>query len=391
MDFQISDEQQLMVGTVRELISENFGPEYWREKEQNGEFPIEYWEALANDGWLGLMLPEEYGGQGMDSLDLALVIEAICAAGAGAAGSWYYLLTPIFGGLSIAVNGTETQKEKYLPGICDGTIEFCMGLTEPDAGTNTFAMETTAERDGDEFVINGQKMWTSGADRGDAMMLVTRTKPLDDVDHRSDGISLFLVDLPADGVEVEKIPKVGYNYSNTCQVFFDDVHVHEEQLLGTLHDGWSELHDTINIERIVNAAGAVGTGELAINTAADYASEREVFDQPIGSHQGIQFPLAKRKAELETARSLNRKAAWQYDNDQGEYIKNMNMAKYVATESAFQAADAALQTHGGVGYAVEYDVERWWRELRLLRIAPVTQEMALNYIAQHVIGLPKSY
>jgi len=391
MEFEITDEQQLMMDTVSELVSENFGPEYWREKERRGEFPDEYWDALAKDGWLGLMLPEEYGGQGMEALDLALVIESICAAGAGAAGSWYYLLTPVFGGLSIAKHGTDEQKEKYLPGICEGEVEFCMGLTEPDAGTNTFAMETTAERDGDEFVINGQKMWTSGADRADAMMLVTRTKPLDEVEYRSEGISLFLVDLPADGIEVETIPKIGYNYSNTCQVFLDDVRVSEDQLLGTLHGGWEELHDTINIERIVNAAGAVGTGELAIETAVGYANEREVFDQPIGSHQGIQFPLAKLKAELETARTLNHKAAWQYDNNQGEYVQNMNMAKYCATESAFQAADQAMQTHGGVGYSVEYDVERWWRELRLLRIAPVTQQMALNYISQHVLGLSKSY
>jgi len=380
----------MMAAAVHDLVSENFGPEYWREKEYENEFPTEYWEALAEGGWLGLVLPEEYGGQGLGALDLSLVIESICAAGAGAAGSWYYLLTPVFGGLGIARHGTEAQKERYLPGIVDGTLEFCMGLTEPDAGTNTLAIETRAERDGDEFVINGRKMWTSGADRADAMLLITRTKPLEAVDRKTDGITLFVVDMPADGVEIERIHKLGYNYSNTFQVFIDDLRVHEAQVLGTLHDGWRDMHDTINVERIVNAAGAVGTGELVIDTAVEYANEREVFDEPIGAHQGIQFPLAKLKSRLETARVLNHKAAWQYDTGR-DYVPAMNMAKYEATETAFRAADQAMQTHGGVGYAREYDVERWWRELRLLRIAPVTQQMALNYVGQHVLGLPRSY
>ncbi|PSQ11912.1 acyl-CoA dehydrogenase [Halobacteriales archaeon QS_5_70_15] len=390
MDFEPTEEQEMMAAAVHDLVSENFGPEYWREKEYENEFPTEYWEALAEGGWLGLVLPEEYGGQGLGALDLSLVIESICAAGAGAAGSWYYLLTPVFGGLGIARHGTEAQKERYLPGIVDGTLEFCMGLTEPDAGTNTLAIETRAERDGDEFVINGRKMWTSGADRADAMLLITRTKPLEAVDRKTDGITLFVVDMPADGVEIERIHKLGYNYSNTFQVFIDDLRVHEAQVLGTLHDGWRDMHDTINVERIVNAAGAVGTGELVIDTAVEYANEREVFDEPIGAHQGIQFPLAKLKSRLETARVLNHKAAWQYDTGR-DYVPAMNMAKYEATETAFRAADQAMQTHGGVGYAREYDVERWWRELRLLRIAPVTQQMALNYVGQHVLGLPRSY
>lgn len=390
MDFDPTEQQEMMAAAVHELVSENFGPEYWREKEYNNEFPTEYWEAMADGGWLGLMLPEEYGGQGLGALDLSLVIESICAAGAGAAGSWYYLLTPVFGGLGIARHGTETQKERYLPGIVDGSLEFCMGLTEPDAGTNTLAIETRAEREGDEFVINGQKMWTSGADRADAMLLVTRTKPLAEVDRKTDGITLFIVDMPAEGVEIERIHKLGYNYSNTFQVFIDDLRVHESQILGTLHAGWTDMHDTINVERIVNAAGAVGTGELVIDTAVEYANDREVFDQPIGAHQGIQFPLAKLKSRLETARVLNHKAAWQYDTGR-DYVSAMNMAKYEATETAFQAADQAMQTHGGVGYSRDYDVERWWRELRLLRIAPVTQQMALNYVGQHVLGLPRSY
>lgn len=390
MDFEPTEQQEMMAAAVHDLVSENFGPEYWRGKEYNNEFPTEYWEAMADGGWLGLMLPEEYGGQALGALDLSLVIESICAAGAGAAGSWYYLLTPVFGGLGIARHGTVTQKERYLPGIVDGSLEFCMGLTESDAGTNTLAIETRAKRDGEDFVINGQKMWTSGADRADAMLLVTRTKPLGEVDRKTDGITLFVVDLPAEGIEIERIHKLGYNYSNTFQVFIDDLRVHESQILGTLHDGWTDMHDTINVERIVNAAGAVGTGELVIDTAVEYANERKVFDQPIGAHQGIQFPLAKLKSRLETARVLNHKAAWQYDTGR-DYVPAMNMAKYEATETAFEAADQAMQTHGGVGYSRDYDVERWWRELRLLRIAPVTQQMALNYVGQHVLGLPRSY
>lgn len=391
MQFALTDEQQLIQNSVTELVEENFGPEYWRKKEANGEFPIEYWDAMASDDWLGAILPEEYGGIGLNVLDLSVIIESICAAGAGVAGTWYYLLTPVFGGFTIAQLGTEEQKEAYLPGICDGKIECCMGLTEPDAGTNTLEMDTFVERDGDEFVINGQKMWCSGADRADVMFLVARTTPLDEVERRTEGLSLFLIDLPANGMEIESIPKLGFNYSNTCQVFMDDVRIPEENLLGTLDGGWYDLHDTINVERIVNAAGAVGTGELVIDTAVQYANEREVFGQPIGAHQGLQFPLAELKSRIEAARTLNHKAAWQYDNGMDNYVDTMNMAKYCATETAFEAADQAMQTHGGVGYSEEYDVERWWRELRLLRIAPVTQEMVLNYVGRHVLGLPKSY
>jgi acyl-CoA dehydrogenase len=391
MHFELNEEQRLMQTSISNMIADDFGPEYWRRKERNGEFPVEFWDAMARDGWLGAILPAEYGGMDLDVLDLSIIIERICAAGAGVAGAWYYLLTPIFGGLPIASQGTEAQKKRYLPGICNGEIECCMGLTEPNAGTNTLEAETFAEPSGNEFVINGQKMWCSGADRADVMFLIARTTPLEEADRRTDGLSLFLVDLPAEGLEVEPIPKLAFNYSNTCQVFLEDVRVPRENLLGTLDRGWYQLHDTINVERIVNAAGAVGTGELVLDKASGYASEREVFGQPIGAHQGVQFPLAELKSRIESARVLNHKAAWEYDNDMDDYIDTMNMAKFCATETAFQAADRAMQTYGGLGYSEEYDIERWWRELRLLRIAPVTQEMVLNYVGEHILGMPKSY
>jgi len=389
MDFESNETQQLLKSTAA-TVAEKYGPEYWRERERTHDYPDEFYQELANAGFLGMLIPQEYGGEGMSMLDTCIGIEALAANGVGPAASWFMVLTPIFGGISVERQGTEEQKEKYLPEIASGDIAFSLGLTEPGAGTNTLNLETTAERDGDEFVINGQKTWITNADRSDAIVLLTRTTPLSEVDSRTEGLTFFIVDLPVDGIEVSPIPKVGFNYTNSCDVFIDGLRVHEDDVLGEVDNGWRDIADTILTERIAHTAGAVGSGELALKTATEYANEREVFDQPIGSHQGIQFPLAKLKARLETARILNHKAAWQYETDR-EYIAAANMAKYVGMDSAFSAADQAMQTHGGVGYSEEYDVERWWRELRLLRIAPVSQQMALNYVGQHVLDLPRSY
>lgn len=389
MDFSKSDVQQLIRGTAAE-IGEEYGPEYWREKERVQEFPTNFYAELGDAGFLGMLLPEEYDGEGMTLVDTCMAIEYLAESGVGPAASWFMVLTPIFGGVSVARHGSENQKSYYLPQIASGEIVFSLGLTEPNAGTNTLAIETTADKDGEEFVINGQKTWITNADRSDAMVLLTRTTPINEVDDRREGLTLFLVDLPADGIESSAIPKLGFNYTNSCDVFVEGLRVHEDKVLGKVDKGWDHITDTITTERVAHTAGAVGSGELALQTAVNYANEREVFGQPIGAHQGIQFPLAKLKSHLETARILNHKAAWQYDNGK-EYAATANMAKYCGMDTAFKAADQAIQTHGGVGYAHEYDVERWWRELRLLRIAPVSQQMVLNYIGQHALGLPRSY
>jgi len=276
-----------------------------------------------------------------------------------------------------------------LPKIAKG-MEFCLALTEPDAGTNTLNTKTMAVKDGNEYRINGQKMFISGADRAKGALLVTRTTPLEKVPKRTLGLSLFLVDLPNPAVEILPIEKHGINYSKTFEVYISDLRVSEENLLGEADKGWYLVLDTLNPERMSFSAAACGIGLLAIKKAVEYAKERKVFDVPIGSHQAIQFPLAEAKAKIEAARLLNYKAAWRYDKGQ-DCGAEANMAKVAAVEAGIEAVYHAMQTLGGYGYAVEYDVERWWREVNLIRLAPVTHQMALAFIGQHVLGLPKSY
>jgi acyl-CoA dehydrogenase len=298
-------------------------------------------------------------------------------------------LSAIFGGLSIVKHGNDAQKEKYLPQIAKG-MEFCLALTEADAGTNTLNIKTTAVLEGDEYRVNGQKMFISGADRAKGMLLITRTTPIEKTPKRTLGLSLFLADLPNPAIEIIPIEKHGINYSKTCEVYISDLRLPKENLLGELDKGWYLVLDTLNPERMSFSAAACGLGILAINKAVEYAKERKVFDAPIGSHQAIQFPLAEAKAKIEAARLLNYKAAWLYDQGK-ECAAEANMAKVAAVDAGIAAVYHAMQTFGGYGYAVEYDVERWWREVNLIRLAPVTHQMALAFIGQHVLGLPKSY
>lgn len=390
MDFELSQEQKMIKKTAKEIV-EDFPPDYWYEKEEEGEFAEEYWEALSEAGIQGMIVPEEYGGGGMGMTEMVLAMEELARCGAG--GIWYLVLTPIFGGTSIIRHGNEEQKQKWLPGIANGDIEFCMALTEPDAGSNTPNLKTRAEKDGDEWVINGNKMFISGIDRADGMLLIARTTPKDEASHPNRGISEFIVELPDDSVEYNSIPKHGINFSKTCEVGINDLRVPEDALLGTEGEGWYQVLDTLNPERMSGAAAAVGGATFAINEAADYANEREVFDAPIGSHQGIQFPLAEAYTRLESARLLNRKAAWMYDNEYDllEVGKVANTAKVAATNAAIDATYHAMQTLGGYGYAKEYHIERGWREVNLLRLAPVTQQMALAFVAENILGLPSSY
>jgi acyl-CoA dehydrogenase len=388
LDFELSAEQKMIVETATD-IARDFGPEYWREKDKKHEFPEDFWKSLVEAGFTGIVVPESYGGGGMGMSEMILAMETLVSDGCGLAGEWFLCLSSVFGGLSIAKHGNEAQKQKYLPKIAKG-LEFCLALTEPDAGTNTLNISTAAVRDGDDFVVNGQKMFISGADRAKGMLLVTRTTPIDKAPKRTLGLSLFVVNLPNSAVEIIPIEKHGINYSKTFEMYISDLRVPAENLLGEVDKGWYSVLDTLNPERMSFSAAACGLGLLAIKKAVDYAKERKVFDAPIGSHQAIQFPLAEAKAKIEAARLLNYKAASLYDRglDCGA---EANMAKVAAVEAGTSAVFHAMQTFGGYGYAVEYDVERWWREVNLIRLAPVTHQMALAFIGQHVLGLPKSY
>jgi acyl-CoA dehydrogenase len=388
MDFELSAEQKMIVETAKE-ISRDYGPEYWREKDKKHEFPEEFWKSLVEAGFTGVVVPEKYGGGGMGMFEMVLAMETLASEGCGLAGEWFLCLSSVFGGLSLSKHGSEVQKERYLPRIAKG-FEFCLSLTEPDAGTNTLNIKTSAVKEGGTYRINGQKMFISGADRAKGMLLVTRTTPLEKAAKRTLGMSLFVVDLPNPAVEINPIEKHGINYSKTFEMYISDLRVGEECVLGEVDKGWSLLLDTLNPERMSFSAASCGIGSLAIKKAVDYAKERRVFDAPIGAHQGIQFPLADAKAKIEAARLLNYKAALLFDRgvDCGA---EANMAKVAAVDAGISAVYHAMQTFGGYGYAVEYDVERWWREINLVRLAPVTHQMALAFIGQHVLGLPKSY
>lgn len=382
-------EERGMVRSTAEAVAEEFGPEYWREKEEAGEFAHGFWDALAEAGFHGLLIPEEYGGAGMGMATMGDAMETLCAEGCGMAGTWYLVLAASMAAVGLDAHGSETQKERYLPDIAAGDRNFSIAITEPDAGTNTLNVATRAERDGDEYVLNGKKAWITFSDRADDMILVTRTTPREDVERGTEGISLFIVDMDDPGIEVAPIPKHGINYSNSCEVFIENVHVPAENLLGSEGEGWWVLVDMLNPERIAFSAAATGIGKLAAHTAIEYANEREVFGAPIGSHQAVSFPITQAYARMETAALMREKAAWRFDRGE-DCAYEANVAKATAVEAGIDAVEHAMQAFGGWGYARENHLERWWREINLTRLAPVTQQMAYNHLA-HQLGFPRSY
>ncbi|MDZ7730831.1 MAG: acyl-CoA dehydrogenase family protein [Natrialbaceae archaeon] len=388
MDYAETPEQELIRDSVTAL-ADDFDREYWDSHVRNKEFPEEYWQALADDGWLGVTIPEEYGGSGLGMLEMTIVIEELTRA--GGQGGIIFVLTPVFGGISIARHGTEAQKEEYLTAIANGEMRFCMGLTEAGAGTNTLNIDTTAERDGDEFVISGQKMWISGVENADAMLLISRTSEFDP-DNPTHGVSLFVVPEPADqdGISLTTLDVQLPWFEKQYQVDIDGLRVHEDQILGAEDGGLYLLWDTLNTERIAGAASALGGGYRAIDLAIEYANERSVFGQPIGGHQAIQHPIADAFAKLECAREITYKAAWKWDNDE-DASKEANIAKLRASEVATEAADHAIQVHGGNGFTSEYEVYDLWQNSRLTQTAPVTNQMVRNFLAEHTLGLPRSY
>lgn len=393
MDFSFTEEQKLIANTAKE-VAKGFPPEYWREKELREEFGEEFYKVISKVGFTGIIIPEKYGGSGRGMTELLIAMEELAANGCGMAGPWYLILTEVLGAMSIIRHGTEEQMKKYLPGIVSGDIEFCMGLTEPDAGSNTLNTKTRAVKVADGWIINGNKTWISGADRAKGIMIITRTTPKEQAPKKTFGLSLFLADLPDPAITIAPISKHGINYSHSCDVAFTDLKLPENALMPPLDGGWYSLLDTLNTERMSFATAAIGIARLAISKAVDYSKERKVFGgQPIGSYQALQFNLAEAYATLEAAKVLNFKASTLYDKGASviEVGDVVNMAKAVAVEGGTKAVYWAMQTFGGLGYARENDVERWWREINLIRLAPITQQMALNYIGEHILGMPRSY
>lgn len=390
MDFRLNDEQRMMIETARQ-IGESFGLEYWRQHDADKAFPKEYWKAVCDAGLAGVALPEEHGGSSLGMMEMTLIVEALSASGGGSTVGQLFMINPIFGGVSISRFGNEKMKKELLPKVISGEMNFCMALTEPDAGTNTLEIKTFAAEDGDGWRLNGRKIWITGVESADKMLVIARTKKLQDAASRTDGLSMFMIDVKREGLTHTPIDKLGTCTLDSSSVFFDNVRVEPDELIGTLHKGWRELLDVLNTERMVTTAGLVGTGELAIKLAVDYANDRKVFgDRPISAYQGLQFPLAQCHVEVESARLLNYKAATNFDMNL-PYSNEANAAKLIAAQAVARATERAMQTMGGMGYAKEFHVERLWRDCRLFRFAPVSEEMLLNYVANHELKMPKGY
>jgi acyl-CoA dehydrogenase len=382
------DEHQPLRDGVRKICAD-YPDEYWRECDAAHEFPWAFYKAFADAGWVGLAVPEEYGGGGAGITESSILLEEIAASGACLNGCSPIHLS-VFGMNPVVKHGSELMKRTYLPRVASGELHVSFGVTEPDAGTDTTNISTRATKVDGGYRIRGRKIWNTKADIAEKCLLLARTTPLEDVAKRTDGMTLFLVDLQVPEVDIQPIAKVGRNAVASCEVSFDDAFVTADDVVGEEGRGFHNLLDGLNPERILLAAEALGIGRVAVRRAVAYANERVVFGRPIGQNQGIAFPLADAHIRLRAAEMMIRTASARYDAGLpcGE---EANAAKYLAADAAYEAADRAVQTHGGMGYATEYDVERYWREARLIRIAPISQEMILNYTAEHVLGLPRSY
>lgn len=389
MDFDLNDDQQAIRQAVADLAS-SFDEEYWLGKDERHEFPMEFYDAFARAGWLGIAVPEEDGGSGLGILEAALLLGEVSASGAAMNGASAMHMS-IFGMQPVIKHGSPELKSRTLPRIVAGDLHVCFGVTEPDAGLDTTRITTFAKRDGNGgYVVNGRKVWISKALESEKMLLLTRTARLEDGAKGTDGLTLFLTDLDRERVEIRPIRKLGRHAVDSNELFIDGLEVPEEDRVGEEGKGFGYLLDGLNPERILIAAEAVGLGRAALRRAVAYGNDRVVFDRPIGMNQGIQFPLADALARLDAAELMMRKAAWLYDRGL-PCGRDANMAKYLCAEAGYLAADRAVQTHGGMGYAAENHVERYFREARMLRIAPISQEMVLAYLGEHVLGLPRSY
>ena len=370
-------------------ICNRFDDGYWSEKDRTHSFPHEFADAIAEGGWLGIAMPEEYGGAGLGVTEAAVMMQEVGhSAGAFAACSTIHI--NIFGLHSIVKHGTEEQKRAWLPDIISGKSRACFGVTEPDAGLDTSRIKTRAVRDGDRYVVNGQKIWTSTAQQADKVVLLARTRPVEECARPTDGLSLFYADLDRTAVEIREIPKMGRNAVNSNQTFYDNLIVPVDRRIGEEGKGFRYILDSLNSERILNAAEVIGMGRRALEKAVAYAGERVVFGRRIGMNQSIQHPLAECWSELYAAELMTLHAAGLCDAGK-QCGAEANAAKYLAADAGFKACDRAIRTHGGMGYATEYHVERYFREMVATQLAPVSREMILCYIAERELGLPKSY
>ena len=388
MDFNLSDDQLAIRAAVEE-ICRPFDDDYWLRKDREGGFPEDFYRAIAGAGWLGIAMPAEHGGAGLGISEAALMMETVAATGAGMSGA-SSLHMNVFGLQPVVVHGTEEQKRRWLPPIIKGEAKACFAVTEPNTGLNTLKLKTLAVRKGDRYVVNGQKVWISTAQVANKILLLARTTPIEQVSSPGKGLSLFYTDFDRSRIQVHEIEKHGRKAVDSNALFIDNLEIPVEDRIGEEDSGFSYILNGMNPERALLAAEATGLGKAALRRAARYAGERIVFDRPIGKNQGVQHPLAERWVDLEAATLLYQRAAWLYD--QGRPCgAEANAAKFFCAEAGFRACETAVLTHGGFGYAKEYHVERYLREAMLPRIAPVSPQLILCFIAEKVLGLPKSY
>ncbi len=388
MDFAFTPEQEAVREAVARICA-GFGDDYWLAHDREGGFPAEFHQALAKDGWLGICMPEKYGGAGLGVTEAAIMMQTVTQSGAGMSGASAVHMN-IFGLMPVVVFGTDEQKARMLPPLIAGKERACFAVTEPNTGLDTTRLRTRAERRGDRYVVHGQKVWISTAQVAEKVLLLARTTPVEQVRKRTEGLSLFYTTLDRSRVEVREIDKMGRKAVDSNQLFFDGLEIPVEDRIGEEGRGFEYILHGLNPERILVAAEAVGLGLVALERASAYAKERVVFGRPIGQNQAIQHPLAECWMELEAARLMVMQAAWRYDRGL-PCGPQANAAKYLAAEAGFKACQQAVMTHGGFGYAKEYHVERYMREAMIPRIAPVSPQLVLCFIAEKVLGLPKSY
>ncbi|WP_235735537.1 acyl-CoA dehydrogenase family protein [Nocardioides alcanivorans] len=373
---------------VRALCAK-FPDEYWAERDERHEFPQEFFDAMVDGGWLGLTIPEEYGGGGLGVTEAAIVEREIAASGAGMGGCSSVHIG-IFGFEPILKHGSTELKRRFLPRVAAGGLQISFAVTEPDAGTDTTNISTFARKVDGGWTVSGKKVWISNAQRAERMLLLARTTPKDECAKRTEGLTVFFAPLDRERVTVRAIPKMGRNSVDSNELFIDELFVPDEDVVGEVGRGFQVILTGLNAERVVAANAMLGIGEAALRRGTQYAKDRVVFGRPIGQNQGLAFQLAEAKIRLEAADAVLAKATWKVDRGLSCGAE-ANYAKWLCAEAGYLAADVALQVHGGMGYSKEFHVERYFREARLMRIAPISQEMVLNYVAEHVLGLPRSY
>ena len=388
VDLLSAEDEAQIRSSLRQVLSK-FPDVYWMQHDLDHEFPWDFYKAMAAAGWIGICIPEQYGGGGAGVQEAALLLEEVTGNG-GALNAGTTVQVALFGLEPVVKHGTEEQRERFLRPAARGDLQVAFGVTEPDAGTDTTSITTFAEKVPGGYRVSGRKVFISRAEQAERLLLITRTTPRDKVAKSTDGMTLFLAKMDPDHIKVQPIPKLGRNAVSTNMLFIDDLFIPDEDRIGEEGKGFKYLLAGLNAERIIVAGGCLGMGRASLRRAVEYTKQRKVFGRPIGMNQGVQFPLAESLAKLDAVELLIRKAAWLYDNGQ-PCAKEANEAKLLASTWAFEAADRAMQFHGGYGYTSEYHIERYWREARVQRIAPISNELVLAYLGEKVLGLPRSY